>query len=71
MPSGRIRRPDGHPDRTKFHGFWCPPRTWATLTAIAAREGLTHGGQPSPAQAIAWLADRDAARRSVKPPPSA
>ena len=36
-----------------------PPDVAAQLSHIAEREGLTHGGQPSPAQAVRWLVAAD------------
>jgi hypothetical protein len=33
--------------------------TLDALARIAAREGLTYGGSPSPPRALAWLVDRD------------
>lgn len=37
------------------------PETIEFLAAIARREGLTYGGQPSLPQVVAWLVDQDQA----------
>lgn len=38
--------------------------TWEALDAVAARERLLHGGQPSRAKAVEWLIAADFERRS-------
>jgi hypothetical protein len=44
---------------TQQHQLRLTDATWASLEAIAAREGLLYGGLPSRALAVAWLVERD------------